>query len=149
MFDDVEVLSCVAKLGIKPPHMDPTLQKINAELRETEPCIQLVANYVAMDAGLAKPVLGIVNSAGGGALVKINNVRQAVTRMGLVGMRVLCNTITWIALNKDVKNVKENKEFIDFLWEYNVRVATAAEMFARYCKFGTAFKGLCLLKDSK
>ena len=139
MIDEVKILSCVAKLDIKPPHMDPTLQKINTELKEIDPdpCIQMIANFVAMDAGLAKPVLGIVNSAGGGALVKINNVRQAVTRMGLAGMRVLCNTITWLTLNKDVKNVRENKEFIDFLWEYNVRVATAAEMFARFCKFGT------------
>ncbi|MEB2308828.1 MAG: HDOD domain-containing protein [Candidatus Brocadiaceae bacterium] len=84
-----------------------------------------IANLVSKDASLSAKVLKIANSALYNFPVKINNVHQAASRIGLNAIRSLVLSFSFLSMK-----VKNGKDIFDYekFWERSLSNAVAAKL---------------------
>lgn len=117
MFGDVEI-----------PPLPAALSRLVAEVNSAEPDIERLAKLISSSPGLAAKVIKTVNSAFYGLRVPVDNVKRAVTLMGLEQVRSL--SLAFATL--DALPIPTTEYFNhDIFWTDSLFRATMARSLAR------------------
>lgn len=110
------------------PVLPATAQKVLGLISDPDASIEKIKRIVSADPGLATKILKIANSAFYGGYRNIQNLSQAILRLGL-------NSVRNIVVAASMKNVYKRFGLSEkLLWEQMIGSAMAASLIARHTK---------------
>lgn len=124
---DPQLQSLVAEIDALPV-IPRVFQSIQDELRQPEPSIERIAQYISMDVGLVAKILKLVNSPYFGLPSYIDSIFQAITMLGL-------DTIQALVLSSHLFSMYDESRLPNFslelLWDHSFRVSNIARLIAQ------------------
>ncbi|WP_304085745.1 HDOD domain-containing protein [Maridesulfovibrio ferrireducens] len=100
-------------------------ESIERELKNADPSIKKVAEYISMDVGLVAKILKLVNSPYFGLPTQIDSILQTITMLGLESVKALI-------LSTHLFSMYDQKKLPNFslnlLWEHSFRVSNIVRL---------------------
>ena len=120
-----EGLEAVILKAMDIPVLPVTAQRVLSLMSDSDMSIEKIKRLVSTDAGLATKILKVANSAFYGGYRNIENLSQAILRLGL-------NSVRNIVVAASIKNVYKNFGLTEkLLWEQTIGSAMAANIISR------------------
>jgi HD-like signal output (HDOD) protein len=119
------------------PKIPDNLVRILEELRKTKPDIPRIANLIKKDPGLSVDILKTVNSGLYMLPNKVSNVNQAVTLLGLKGIKSIVSTTA-------TKEVFKFRKDIDEIWKHSYTCAKYSQVIAEIFNMTKIYDDLIL-----
>ncbi|MEK7678851.1 MAG: HDOD domain-containing protein [Deltaproteobacteria bacterium] len=120
-----EELEAVILRAMEIPVLPVTAQRVLSLMSDSDVSIEKIKRLISTDAGLATKILKVANSAFYGGYRNIENLSQAILRLGL-------NSVRNIVIAASLKNVYKNFGLTEkLLWEQTIGSAMAANIIAR------------------
>lgn len=126
-------MAAIAKEGLEAiilkamdiPVLPVTAQRVLSLMSDPDVSIEKIKRLVSTDAGLATKILKVANSAFYGGYRNIENLSQAILRLGL-------NSVRNIVIAASMKNVYKNFGLTEkLLWEQTIGSAMASNIISR------------------
>ncbi|PYE31997.1 HD-like signal output (HDOD) protein [Idiomarina fontislapidosi] len=109
------------------PPRSETLAALRQEMEAREPNIEIMAELIAKDIGLAGQVLSVVNSSAYSPVQKVDSIKQAVMMLGIEKLMPLIRAAS-------LKSSLISHGFLADYWRYNEWTAQACLVVARLLK---------------
>lgn len=120
-----EGLEAVILKAMDIPVLPVTAQRVLSLMSDSDISIEKIKRLVSTDAGLATKILKVANSAFYGGYRNIENLSQAILRLGL-------NSVRNIVVAASIKNVYKNFGLTEkLLWEQTIGSAMASNIISR------------------
>lgn len=120
-----EGLEAVILKAMDIPVLPVTAQRVLSLMSDPDVSIEKIKRLVSTDAGLATKILKVANSAFYGGYRNIENLSQAILRLGL-------NSVRNIVIAASMKNVYKNFGLTEkLLWEQTIGSAMASNIISR------------------
>lgn len=120
-----EGLEAVILKAMDIPVLPVTAQRVLSLMSDSDVSIEKIKRLVSTDAGLATKILKVANSAFYGGYRNIENLSQAILRLGL-------NSVRNIVVAASLKNVYKNFGLTEkLLWEQTIGSAMASNIISR------------------
>lgn len=127
MFEiDDEVMAHV-KRTFTIPSRPEVLIELQTQLRSSEPDINIIADVISKDVGVAAGVLKVINSAAYGLARQVTDIKQSVRYLGLGGIHTL---VTGLALKQSMDD-SECCIALDSFWDKASHVANVSTYIAK------------------
>ncbi len=110
------------------PVLPVTTQKVLSMMSDPDVSIEKIKRLISADPGLATKILKVANSAFYGSYRNIQNLTQAILRLGL-------NAVRSIVVATSMKNVYKRFGLTEkLIWEQMIGAALAANIIARHTR---------------
>ncbi len=120
-----EELEGIILKAVEIPVLPATAQKVLSLMSDPDVSIEKLKRIITTDAGLATKILKVANSAFYGGCRNIENLSQAILRLGL-------NSLRNIVVAASMRNVYKNFGLAEkLLWEQTIGSAMAANIISR------------------
>jgi HD-like signal output (HDOD) protein len=118
-------LNEVIEKTIELPVLPATAQKVLGQMNDPDVSIEKIKKIISADPGLATKILKVANSAFYGGYRNIQNLTQAILRLGL-------NAVRNIVVATSMKNVYKRFGLAEkLLWEQMIGAALASSLIAK------------------
>jgi HD-like signal output (HDOD) protein len=118
-------LNDVIEKTIELPVLPATAQKVLGQMNDPDVSIEKIKKIISVDPGLATKILKVANSAFYGGYRNIQNLTQAILRLGL-------NAVRNIVVATSMKNVYKRFGLAEkLLWEQMIGSALASSLIAK------------------